>query len=1070
MKKDLDVNNNKLKGINSLFRCEIFSKHICVVVLIPFLLGGCMLNNVSNKISIAGEWNVTLDSLNNGFDPGSFSGDFVNLPGSLAENKIGHKTIMADTSMLTPAYKYVGSAFYSRQVEIPKNWKGKELTLFLERVLWESKVFVDGAEKDTQDALATPHLHHLGNLSPGRHTITIRVNNEMIHDIGVKGHAYTEHTQTLWNGIVGRIELIAKDRIHICKTNVFGEYDKDRILVKLDCEGRIPDNSIVHFSISPVDTNKTVLQFEKPMSEINEPFEIQLNKRLKPWSEFTPNLYLLQTNIIVDDKIIASSNTTFGLRKVSHDGTKIHINNIPTFLRGNIDNVHFPLTGYPSCQQEDWERIFKIYKDYGLNHVRFHSWCPPEAAFEAADKLGIYIQAEAGVWLDWWMSNTTGLGKLPERDQFIRSEMDRIIDAYGNHPSFIMFCIGNELGSADFEVADKWIGELKDRDPRRLYAVSTARKITKNCDYAVTHFIDGIGLVRGTLKPTTNWDYEKVYKPNKIPVIAHEIGQWPVYLNWKEIDKYSGVLKAYNFEKFREQAKENGIENQSRDFQLASGALNQLLYKYEIESFLRTPSCAGIQLLGINDYPGQGEALIGWLDAFWDSKNITTPQKIRRHFNTTVPLARFDKYVWGNDETLEVTSEISHHGEEDLENKTLVFSIFDDVGNLLFSDKRENITIINGKVTPVATHRFPLNKFRRATRLRIHIDIEETTFENDWKIWVFPEKTPVLPNNTILESNVLDKNTIAALESGESVLLNASNLGSVSTSVKFDFYPLYWSLTYFPGQGKTNIGLLINEHSEAFSEFPTSFHSDWQWESISDNSKAFVLNDLPKSYKPLVQPVDDFHRNNKMGIIFELKVGKGKLLVSGFDLCNTSLASSQLKYSLLRYMNSDRFNPTCKVSTKFLSTLFSLTSPKSKIIIPETFKDAIVYIKASGNLKVDEGKKWHKENDQSLLLYNSNYSVSVNHQAKDGWKGDEISIAIDSPKGILGTVYLKVKNTEAVQSVNFEGRISSNKKVDENGFLKYHIMREDSQDGSLVLKLEGKDMIVEEIIIIKDDL
>ena len=1052
-----------------------FYKHLLIFSIIS-ISTSCVRNNLKNTINLSGNWNVFLDSMIIGYNNIPKKDLFLNkiiLPGSLAKGGYGIKTIKAGTARLTPNYKYVGTAFYSREIKIPKQWKNKEISLFLERVLWESKVFVDGIEFDTKDALGTPHIHQLGKLIPGKHTLTIHVNNEMIHNIGVKGHSYTEHTQTLWNGIVGRMELIAKNTIDIQKIQIYGDYDKDLISIKFNIKGVIPKKSNLKFTFINIKTKTPVLSFTKVVCNYNKDRQrkitIPLNKKIAPWSEFTPNLYKLKIAILKENKTIALSQMSFGLRKISHNGTKIYINNIPTFLRGNLDNVHFPLTGYPSCNVKEWERIFQTYKEYGLNHVRFHSWCPPEAAFVAADRLGIYIQAEAGIWLDNWMHNTIGVGKDSIRDQFIREEMNRVVDTYGNHPSFIMFGIGNELGSADFNVIDKWIGELKQYDPRRFYAASTARRITKNYDYAVTHFIEGVGLVRGTIKPSTNWDYESVYSPNKIPIIAHEIGQWPVYPDWKEIKKYTGVLKARNFEFFREQARKNGIENQSRKFQLASGALNQLLYKYEIESFLRTPSCAGIQLLGINDYPGQGEALIGWLDAFWGSKNITTPKEFRKHFNSTVPLARFKKFVWTNDEILTVSTEISHHGREDLKNKTVLFKIKNESGTIIFSQKKSPITIQNGELTKIASYKFPLNSILKATKLTISSSIEETDFENSWNVWVFPKKTPTLDKNTILVTDSFNEATIKALKEGKSVLLNASNLGSKDTSVKFDFYSIYWSLTYFPGQGKTNIGLLVDDDNHAFSEFPTSFHSDWQWESISKNSKAFLLNNFPHEYRPIAQPVDDFHRNNKMGILFELKVGKGKLLVSGFDIQNDSLvASKQLKYSLLNYMNSEKFNPSTEVSSAKIASLFSLTSSNNYVEIPKEYKNPIIYIKASGNLKADTSLEWKKDNDKYLLLDKSDYTVKVKSQNNIGWVGNIITMIIDCPKGILGTLYVKIKDIKKLNKINFEGRIESSKKTGKDTLLKYHIMREDSQDGILKLHLEGKDIIIEELVIIKE--
>ena len=917
-------------------------KNTILYLIIVFLLfASCQADE--DVITLAGEWKVQIDPDHKGHKQGA--GQPINLPGSLAEAGYGEKTIGSDFGILTPEYRYVGMAWYQREIIIPKSWGSKNIVVFLERVLWESRVFIDGKELSVQDALGTPHVHQIGSLDPGKHQLTISVNNEMIHNIGDKGHAYGDYTQGIWNGIVGKMELQAIDPTYISGIRTFPLIDKDQLKIEFQVSAQKNGDASVLLQILDVDGNKEIIEKEikHELSTGKNVIEttLDLDGKLKEWSEFDPVVYTLvatlKTNEYKDIK-----ETEFGFVKIGHDGTKVLINDRPVFLRGNLDCVHFPLTGYPSCSVEDWERIFQTYKDYGLNHVRFHTWCPPEAAFMAADRLGIYIQAEASVWIDWWMSedmiakgrpemdtkgHPRGLGYDSIRDEFVIAEMNRVVDHYGNHPSFIMFCIGNELGNSDFDVMESWVSDLKNKDNRRLYSVSTARKITDTDDYSATHFIQDIGRTRGLNGPKTDWDFEDVYAKMDIPIIAHEIGQWPVYPSWKEINKYTGVFKARNFEQFRAIAEKNGIDDQDEDFRQASGALNQMMYKYETESFLRTKSCAGVQLLSMQDYQGQGEALIGWLDAFWDSKGITTPEKFREHFDETVPLLRIDKFVWTNDEVFKAKAQLSHHGRIDLIDAEISCHIISEEGRVLLEKEWNIDKIETGNLVDIGHLSMPLKNLEKAQKLIVSLEVKGTKFKNEWDIWVFPtgNAQPIIPDN-ILITNKWDDNTVRALETGKKVLLIANDLGNEETSVKVNFYPLYWSLTFFPGQGKTSIGMLLQDQHPAFQDFPTSFHSDWQWESFGEDSKAFILNDLPREYKPLAQVVDDFHRNNKEGAIFELKAGTGKLLVSGFDLYDTRTpVAGQLQHSLIKYMKSSSFKPYRDIEMEKLNELFTIT-------------------------------------------------------------------------------------------------------------------------------------------------
>lgn len=1048
------------------------------LALLSFALGGSL--HAQNVQSLAGTWQFSLDPAGQGMKENwqnrSF-GQTITLPGTTDEAQYGEKTSSSDFGILTRAYKYYGPAWYSKEIEIPSEWNGKRIRMELERVLWESRVFVDGEEKSMQDALSTPHYHDLGYLSPGKHRLTVRIDNDLIYNIGDKGHVYTEYTQSIWNGAVGHMQLRAIEPVHFSNPQVFTKVfpcilqltDTVMNTSSKKIDAHITWQLVERESGAVVFTETIGLALQKGANVLN--YHAPMPQGIKLWNDVTPHLYLLKATIRDKKKTYDTREIEFGFREVTTSKSKILINGKPVFLRGNLDCVHFPLTGYPSCRVEDWEKIFRIYKAYGLNHVRFHSWCPPEAVFIAADRTGIYIQAET-IWIDWWMSveqkerkemdtkgHPQGLGKNPSADRYVQQELARMIDAYGNHPSFIMQCIGNELGNSDFDVMQSWIKPLREKDQRRLYSISTARKIMPADQYMVTHYIDGLGATRGLRGgASTDWDFEDVYSRSGIPVLSHEIGQWPVYPAWEEIKKYTGVLKARNLEEFRDQARKNGIEEQNEEFTSASGALNQIMYKYEIESFLRTPSCAGIQLLSMQDYQGQGEALVGWLDVFYDSKGITTPELFRAHHDTTVPLLRMPKYVWENNEHFTAEMQLAHYGTHDLQD-ALYWKVKDENSNLLASGTtaarhwRAGTSERAGKII------CPLSSLSTARKLTVEVGLQGRPVANRWNIWVYPssetpDKQPAARN--IYVADRMDAQCIERLEKGEKVLLLAADLGTEETADKISFYPLYWSLTFFPGQGKNTLGMIVRDKHPLFAQFPTGPHSDWQWQSIYKDAKAFYINDYPEDYKPIAQPVDDFHRNNKLASIFELKVGKGKLLVCGFDLKDEkNPAARQLKKSILHYMHSDDFNPSYEKDIASLQQMLKYVEPLESTVTGE-FGNALLYIDCS-------------DAQQTIARKKATWKISPD------WQGKEMELAIKCPPGIIGSFYVCFSDKEKkgrTGHLTFEGReYELVKQSDGESWVKLHIMREDSNDGILRLKAKvknGPDLVIAKVAIMEE--
>lgn len=1031
-----------------------------------------------------GVWRFRLDEKNVGLAQGWQKQDLdklITIPGTTDQAKYGEKTTGSDFGILTRVYKYYGPAWYQMDFVVPANWKDKRLYLNLERVMWESKVFIDDKEIATYDALSSAHLHDLGYISPGKHRLTVRVNNDMIHNIGDKGHVYTEYTQSIWNGMVGKVELIAKNATRFQNPQIFTKISPKKLQIKdtLVNEGGKSRNISLSIILSDRKTKDKVFETKKniDLRGVRQVLDIeeQMPDLVKLWDDMNPNLYTLSIQVL-DKKgnLLDRKEMEIGFREITVSKSKITVNGKPVFFRGNLDCVHFPLTGYPAMHVEEWERIFKIYKDYGLNHVRFHSWCPPEAAFQAADRLGLYLQPEV-IWLDWWMAadnpgreemNTKGrpqgLGSNPSADVFTQKEIYRMFASYGNHASFATMSIGNELGNSNFDVMESWLKPYKEHDNRRLYAVSSARKITDMDQFIATHYIDKLGGTRGILGAHTDWDFEKVYSQSKIPVIAHEIGQWPVYPKWDEIKKYTGVLKARNFEEFREQARKNNIEEQNEEFVQASGALNQIMYKHEIESFLRTPSAAGIQLLSMQDYQGQGEALIGWLDVFYDSKGITTPEKFRMHNDTTVTLLRIPKFVWKGEEPFLAKVQLAHYGSTDIQDG-IYWSIKDEESRVIAKGTFAKRTFARGTSDLVGEIKTNLSAVQKAGKLTVEVGLENRANKNEWQIWVYPtvkkEET-----KKVYVANRFDAKTEEVLKNGGTVLLDASDIGNLETSDIISYYPLYWSLTFFPGQGKNTIGMIVRDKHPAFKSFPTDSHSDWQWQHIYGGARAFYINEFPASYRPFAQPVDDFHRNNKLASIFELKVGNGKLLVTGFNIQDEkNIVSQQLRSSLLAYAASDDFDPSYGRDASLLRKTFTYIEPL-KTAVPSEFSKAVLYVEA-GKLskKINQNIDWTKDLDQSESKKGTTYTVKADGVWKDGtsaaWQGKEIEVDLKVPQGMIGSLYLFFHDWNSngrEADINFEGRDYVLTRHDKEGkWVKLHVMREDSNDGNLKLKIKG---------------
>lgn len=891
------------------------------------------------SISLAGIWNFKLDPMNVSI-PVQGSNfvlklpETITLPGSTDQGGKGYKSQDMTSLRLTRMFEYAGAAWYEKKnIFIPEEWKGKDIFIFLERAHWETKAWVNGQYAGRQESLSTPHVY---NITPyvvfgKKNTVRLRVDNSLIYNIAYS-HAISAETQTNWNGVIGEMKIQAFDKAHINDIQLYPQAKDKKLKITFEIanSSKQPVKGYLKIQCKTVDSAEA--QIKLPPKEI--PFETSdsllrfncdydLGKQILLWDEFNPNLYELSCELSTSGHTDSDQvSTRFGIRDLSVKGTQLTVNDRPVFIRGSVNSCEFPLTGYPSTDYSEWRRIMKIYKDYGMNCVRFHSWCPPEAAFKAADELGIYLQIENS---DWRFT----VGGDEATNQFYFDEAQRIFKTYGNHPSFTFFCEGNELvGKEVVPFLQKMLEQWK-IDPRHLYVASSGYPTIEGSDFydfygaRPQHWQEGLKGRFNSQPLNTRYDYSEYVEKFTVPMITHEIGQWCAYPDFNQISKYVGVLKPYNYELFREGLREKNLLDQAVDFHIASGKFQLIQKKEEFESYFRTPGLGGYYLLQLEDFPGQGTSPVGVVDAFFDPKIYVDAGEFSRMQSPQMLLLRTGKFVWSNNEQFTADAQFINYGKSEIKNARIHWILRNQEGKTVNEGVFPPADIPLGILIPVGKLSIPLNDIRQAEALDVVFSLEGTDLYNQWMIWVYPAQLTEPKPKNLLITRVWDKKAKQQLEKGGNVFLLADT-AQIDSDVPPGFSGISWN-TVWSGTPPDLLGILCNPAHEAFKYFPTQFYSNWQWFDLVKNSKPMLLDHTPASFKPLVQIIPDWNNNRKIGIIFEAKIGKGKLLMTSIDLPGikaNSPVARQMYYSLMEYLASDSFEPSNALSFETIDKLF----------------------------------------------------------------------------------------------------------------------------------------------------
>ncbi len=902
--------------------------------------------------SLEGEWQA---------DIGDGETYTMNLPGTLDENRIGKKDVGSNQwhpdsalfnedlkgggvilTRLTRKYTFEGEARLRRRVtfDVPQ---GKRLFLEAERARC-LRLLLDGREIPDfrEPSISTPHVFELTQYWKGDHEITLLSDNSypgLPHDNIVYSSAATDETQTNWNGVLGYLGLRVEEPVFLESVSAYPRGDVIDVCVVL-CAESLWKGRICICSQALKEPAQSLVTVKKGRTAVWLK-ELAMAGDVARWDEYEGNLYEMTANLTEEKEgegsFVAEKTITFGIRDFGDDGRgRLALNRRTVFLRCEANCGEFPEKGYSPMGVEEWTGILETYKSYGINCVRFHSHCPPEAAFTAADRLGMLMQPELSHW------NPTDAFESDESFAYYERELKEILGMLANHPSFVMLTFGNELHALKkgHERMNELLKKARKWDNTRLYANgSNVHYGNIGCDeesdfYTSSNYFEK--ELRGTFAGTkgyinhsypnamTNFDESmtSLRKSFSKPVFSFEVGQFEVLPDFDELRDFQGISDPANLRWIKKRVEEKGLLPVWKKYVEATGELSKIGYREEIEAAMRTRQMSGISLLGLQDFPGQGTALVGMLNSHLKPKpfNFAEPEAFRAFFAAWRPLVLLPKYTYESTESLKAEVKIANYGKKTVEGE-LCYRL---EGKNFCAEKRAGwVCCQMGGLTDVGMLEFSLAEVRAPIKLELKVFVtnEDQGFAS-YPVWVYPPVKPVCPEG-VYETAWLDGRAKEVLEGGGTVYLTPpSTSEALPSSIQAQFTTDFWSVGTF-SQQEGAMGQLIDNAHPLFRDFPTESHTNWQWWPMA-RQRAIVL---PKNYESIITEMDSYAYLRPMTQLLECRCKGGRLLFSSMGLQKLQKypEARALLSSIYRYLISAEFVPRQEIEWEVLQNLVNRT-------------------------------------------------------------------------------------------------------------------------------------------------
>lgn len=815
---------------------------------------------------------------------------------------------------LTRKHTFEGQAKISRlfQWSVPA---GKRVFLECGRAR-HLRLLVNGREAPLFQpaSLSTPSVFEVTGLVTGRDEFVFLSDNSYPgwpRDAIVYSSAASDETQTNWNGLLGCVRLRVEEPDFISAVRVYPRGDTLDVWIAVDHQEAY-HGMVWLDSDALAEPVELSVQLEPGENEIHLQ-GLKMQKNIRRWEIDEGNLYQLT----VEMSGMEPKTVTFGLRDFRAENGCLTLNGRRVFLRGEANCAVFPETGYIPMDAEAWRDILRRYQACGVNCLRFHSHCPPEAAFTAADELGMLMQPELSHW------NPVDAFASEEAKAYYETELLQILKTLANHPSFVMLTLGNELHAdeAGHAFMDHLLKKAKEYDATRLYANGSnphygALGPDKFSGFFTASDDRGrqLRLTSAEFRGKLNQEYpnacrnfdgemDMLRQDTQQPVFSFEVGQYEVLPDFGEIQAFQGVTSPENLKHIQGKVQEKGLEKDWPRMVEATGESALLCYRAEVEAALRTKDFSGISLLGVQDFPGQGTALVGMMNSHLRPKpyDFARPERFRSFFRDALPLALLPRFTYTAGETLEADIQMANYGKANFAG-CCVWTL---TGRDFSTDGSLPVAVAPaGGLTSLGALRVPLAGFDRPEKLTLTLSF--CGEENEYPLWVYPDVQPVCPEN-VYECRTLDETAKRVLASGGSVFLAPdASAEALPYSIPTQFSPDFWSVCTFPTQAGS-MGQLIDADHPLFRRFPTERCNNWQWWPMA-NTRAFLL---PERVEAIVAEMDSYAFLRPMAKLFECRCGGGKLLACSMGLhqLNRFPEARALRQAIYDYLSSPDFIP-----------------------------------------------------------------------------------------------------------------------------------------------------------------
>ena len=956
------------------------------------------------KMLLNGSWHVELEDGTTGQ---------MDLPGTLDENGIGHRDVGANqwhpdaalgnaageidkdapiATRFTRRHIYEGEARISRKITVP-DYRTDRLFVLAERAR-ALRLLVDGevCRVFRHGTLSTPYIFELTGVTPGEHEFTFLSDNSypgMPKAAICYSSAATDETQTNWNGILGECSMYTRPQNFIDSLRVYPRavkkeeenkaggyvldvcvelapgakkiYKDTKIVLQSEAlaAGELENTQALTDIISCSGEGSAEAGTDKQENAKTVEIwfhDLPLRKNVKLWDEDEGNFYemvaTLDCGMPAEDVRDSTDECRirFGIRSFGdNDSGRLALNGRTIFLRGEANCAEYPETGHPPMTIPEWKEILLKYHSYGINCVRFHSHCEPEAAFAAADELGMFLQPELSHW------DPKDAFGTEESYRYYRAELAGILKTYANHPSFVMLTLGNELQAwgEGRERMRELVRMAKNLDPTRLYANgSNAFYGEEGCDpesdFYTSQSCRNV-VIRGTFSgmrgylnenyPSADRTYDEamaeIRKEYQKPVFSFEVGQFEVLPDFEELESFHGISDPVNLKLIKKRVEERGLLPSWKKYVEATGELSRLAYREEIEAAMRTRELSGISLLGLQDFPGQGTALVGMMNSHLEPKpyDFARPERFREFFRKCRILVKLPRYTYEAGGRLIAEVEVANFGKENIEG-VLCWTLAEKKytsgnGNceqeaaaksektvVAAGTDTETKSCPPGSYTTIGILNIPLDVTSKNAALTLTVSIGNCT--SAYPVWVYQKTNPVCPEN-IYESRAFDERTKEVLRDGGRVYLSPdADEESLPHSIKTQFTTDFWSVGTFADQ-EGGMGQLIDTEHPIFKEFPTDFHTDWQW-WIMATKRAVIL---PHPMKTIITEMDSYAFLRPMAQMIEFRCLKGKVLLSTMELHKSQQypEARALQASIYKYLSGENFEPAEEITEEELSTL-----------------------------------------------------------------------------------------------------------------------------------------------------